>query len=170
MKRVMIVGGPGSGKSTLAVALGKITGLPVFHMDKFHHQPGWVGRPRADVVQLANNIEQKPQWILEGGLSDTYENRMSRADTLIWLDLPVTLRMGRMLKRRFQFHGQTRPDLPENCRERLDPEFLAFIVRTRNTGREKIAQAIAAAPHLDVQHIRTAKGADTFLEWCREDA
>lgn len=166
----MIVGGPGSGKSTLAVALGKITGLPVFHMDKFHHQPGGVERPRASVVQLANNIEKNPQWIFEGGLSDTYENRMSRADTLIWLDLPVTLRMGRILKRRVQYRGQTRPDLPENSAERLNPEFLAFIVKTRNTAREKIAQAITGAPHLDVQHIRTAKGADTYLEWCRQDA
>ncbi len=52
MQRVMIVGGPGSGKSTLARRLGANTGLPVFHMDHTHWQPGWI--EREDSFLLAN--------------------------------------------------------------------------------------------------------------------
>ena len=165
----MIVGGPGAGKSTLAIALGEITGLPVYHMDTIHHKPGWIERPLEEKIPMVNAVEARHCWILEGGLSTTYPNRCARADTVIWLDLPVTLRMGRILKRRVQLHGKTRPDLPANCPERLLPEFLAYIVRTRNTGREKIAQTIADAAHLTVDHIRTTKGAETFLEWLQLD-
>jgi len=165
VKRVMVVGAPGSGKSTLAVRLGTITGLPVFHMDHIHYQSGWVERDRDEKQRLANEIEAQASWIFEGGLSQSYANRCARADTVIWLDLPLSLRMGRILKRRLQYRGQSRPDMPENCPERLDAGFLHFMVRTRNSAREKLAQAIADAPHLKVHHIRTAKGVDTFLNW-----
>ncbi len=169
MKRVMVVGGPGSGKSTFARALGDITGLPVYHMDMIHHLPGWVERPLAEKIPMAKAIEAKQKWIFEGGLSATYANRARRADTVIWLDLPLTLRLARVLKRRVQYNSQSRPDLPENCPERLNLGFTHFMIRTRNSGREKIAQTIADAPHLKVHHIRTAKGADTLLEWLRDD-
>lgn len=102
-------------------------------------------------------------------MSATNANRCARADTVIWLDLPVTLRLGRILKRRLQYHNETRPDLPDNCPERLHPEFLAYIIRTRNSAREKIAQTIADAPHLTVHHLRTAKGVETFLDWTKSD-
>ncbi len=165
MKRVMVVGGPGSGKSTLAVALGRITGLPVFHMDQIHYKPGWIEQPRDAKIAAALAIEAGDKWIFEGGLSATYANRCARADTVIWLDLPVTLRLRRIVKRRVQYRGQTRPALPADCPERLNAEFLTYIVHTRQSAREMIASAIAAAPHLAVHHIRTAKGADTWLDW-----
>lgn len=40
IERVMIVGGPGAGKLWLARDLGRISGLPVFHMDQIHWKPG----------------------------------------------------------------------------------------------------------------------------------
>ncbi len=169
MKRVMLVGGPGSGKSTLALTLGEITGLPVFHMDQIFHKPGWVERDHREAQEMANEIESKPRWIFEGGLSTTYANRAARADTVIWLDLPVTTRLGRIVNRWRRHRGETRPDMAAGCPERLAPDFLAFIIRTRHTGREKIARAIADAPHLKVHHIRTAKGAETLLDWLRDE-
>lgn len=166
----MIVGGPGSGKSTMAVKLGEITGLPVFHVDQIIHKPGWIWRDDAESLEMANSVEAKTRWIFEGVLSASYTNRCSRADTVIWLDLPVTMRLARIVNRWRRNRGETRPDLPKNCPEKLPPDFLTYVIRSRNSAREEIAQAIADAPHLKVQHIRTAKGADTYLDWCRQDA
>lgn len=164
MKRVMIVGGPGSGKSTLAVALGKTTGLPVFHMDRIHWQPGWQERPKAQKIALVTQVETSPEWILEGGLSVTYDNRASHADTLIWLDLPLPLRLFRVIKRRWHYRGgQTRPDLPENCPEKLDWEFLHWVLTTGAGTRRKIQTTINAAPHLKVHHLRTRSDVRKFL-------
>lgn len=169
MKRVMVVGGPGSGKSTLAVKLAEITGLPVFHVDHIIHKPGWILRDDDESLKMAKSVEAKPRWIFEGVLSATYANRCARADTVVWLDLPVSLRLARIVKRWRQYRGQSRPDLPENCPEKLPADFLAFVVRTRNSAREEIAQAIVEAPHLDVHHLRTRKGVQTFLDWTRDD-
>jgi len=168
VKRVMVVGAPGSGKTTLALALGDITGLPVFHMDNIHHLPGWVDRDRDEKLRLAAEIEAKPRWIFEGsGMSATYGNRAARADTVIWLDLPLGLRYGRILKRRIKYSSISRPDLPQDCPERLSAEFLSYMFRTRNTARAAVANALKQHPQ--VQHIRTAKGARAYLDWMRDD-
>ena len=159
----MVVGGPGSGKSTLAVELGRRSGLPVRHMDLIHWQPGWVERPRDEKDRLTREVHAEDAWIFEGGHSRTYDERAARADTLIWLDLPVALRLWRVAHRWLTWRGRTRPDLPPDCPERVDPDFVRFIIRTRRSGRAKIARLVAGHPHLRVHHLRTRGEVRRFL-------
>ncbi len=135
MRRVMIIGQPGSGKSTLARTLGEITYLPVAHIDHIHWKSGWVERDRAEKGRLCAEVHARPAWIFEGGHSRTWPERLERADTLIWLDFPLWLRVWRVVKRTLLHYGRTRPDLPEGCPERFDPEFFRWIWNTRKTGR-----------------------------------
>ncbi|GGX50720.1 ATPase AAA [Tateyamaria omphalii] len=168
MKRVMIVGGPGSGKSTLARLLGERTGLPVHHMDHIHWMPGWIQRPRDLRREMAIAVERGDAWIFEGGFSTTYDHRISRADTLIWLDLPVGLRLWRVTKRLVQYWGQRRPDMAEGCTERIHggtAEFYHFIWRTRHSGRTRLQRLIADAPAtLSVHHLTHPRAVRGFLE------
>lgn len=168
MRRVMIVGGAGSGKSTLARALGARTGLPVYHMDHIHWGPGWQARPRPERRAMALAIEAQDAWIFEGGFSTTYLNRLSRADTLIWLDLPVALRLWRVTKRLVIHYGQRRPDMAEGCVEGIHGESWAFyrwIWETRQTGRARLADLIRHAPvNVSVHHLRTRTQVRQYLE------
>ena len=166
MRRVMIVGQPGAGKSTFARALGERTGLPVVHIDKIHWQAGWVERSREEKTRLCHEIEAQDRWIFEGGHSATWDNRLARADLLIWLDLPAPLRLWRVLRRTLTGLGRIRADLPEGCPERLDrlPEFLRFIWATRRTSRVRIADHVAAAPRTcRVVHLRSSREVREFL-------
>lgn len=99
MKRVMIVGQPGAGKSTLARQLGERTGLPVVHIDTIHWLPGWVERSRDEKTRLCHEVEAREWWIFEGGHSATWENRLARAELLIWIDRSLTVRLWRVLVR-----------------------------------------------------------------------
>ncbi|MCO7612853.1 AAA family ATPase [Pseudomonas chlororaphis] len=148
MQRVMIVGQPGSGKSTLARELGQRTGLPVVHIDTIHWQPGWIERSPEEKTRLCLDVEAQDRWIFEGGHSATWDNRVARADLLIWIDRSATLRLLRVLRRTLLQRGQSRPDLPENCPEQLAnlPEFFRFMWRTKNSAREKMQQLVATAP------------------------
>jgi adenylate kinase family enzyme len=148
MQRVMIVGQPGSGKSTLARKLGEHTGLPVVHIDTIHWLPGWVERTCDEKSRLCREVEARDRWIFEGGHSATWDNRLSRADLLIWIDRSATLRFWRVLLRTLLKHGRSRPDLPENCPERLAnlPEFFRFMWRTKKSARAKMEQLVATAP------------------------
>ncbi len=167
MKRVMIVGGPGSGKSTLARALGARTGLPVYHMDLLHWKENWEERPGPEKIPMARAIEAKENWIFEGGISSTYQNRLSRADMLIWLDLPVWLRLWRVTKRLFRYLGRNRPDLPRGCTERLHPEtlrFYKFIWAYRHIQRDKIARLLAAYDgSARIVHLKRPREVSAFL-------
>lgn len=166
MKRVMIVGGPGSGKSTLARWMGVQLDLPVFHMDLIHWRENWVERPRSEKIPLAKAVEARDVWVFEGGMSATYDNRIRRADTVIWLDLPVGLRLWRVTKRWFRHLGKNRPDLPNGCVEGVHLqtlEFYRFIWTTRHTSRAKIA-ALLERPRdgLRIVHLRSRAQVTAF--------
>ncbi|MEM1363011.1 MAG: isopentenyl transferase family protein [Pseudomonadota bacterium] len=163
MKRVMVVGAPGSGKSTLAIALGRKTGLPVYHMDRIHWQPGWQSRDVTEKDHLTHEVHQKEAWIFEGGHSRTYPERLARADTLVWLDLPVTLRYWRVGKRWWMYRGGTRPDLPENCPERLDGEFLRYIWTSRRRTRQRHLDILKNPGDLKIHHLQTRSAVRRFL-------
>lgn len=167
MQRVMIVGQPGSGKSTLARKLGLRTGLPVVHIDTIHWQPGWIERSRDEKTQLCLDVEARDCWIFEGGHSATWENRIARADLLIWIDRSATLRFFRVLLRMTLQRGRSRPDLPENCPELLGnlPEFFRFMWRTKKSARAKMQQLVATAPSAcRVVYLRSNRDTRIFLE------
>jgi adenylate kinase family enzyme len=167
MQRVMIVGQPGSGKSTLARAMGARTGLPVVHIDHIHWMPGWQERPRAEKTRMCHEVEAGEAWIFEGGHSATWGNRLARADMLIWLDVPVWRRFGRVVWRTWVYRGQSRPDLPENCPEGFHKETLPFwrwIWRTRNTQRANIQSLWDGVPEGTARvRLRTLAEVREFL-------
>ncbi len=170
VQRIMIMGQPGAGKSWLARELGRITGLPVVHMDRIHWMPGWVERPLAEKVVMAHAVEAGERWIFEGGLSATYENRASRAELIVWLDLPVWLRLWRVTRRSLRDLGRSRPDLPENCPEKLSnlPEFWGFIWRTRRSGRERVRRLTSVwGERVPVVRLRSRAGVDAWLRTFR---
>ncbi len=166
MQRVMITGGPGSGKSTLARIMGERTGLPAFHMDQIHWEPGWVQRDTNERVQMAHAVEARETWIFEGGFSTTYDNRATRADTLIWLDLPVLLRFWRVVRRLMRDYGQTRADMTKDCPEVFHQETLAFwrwIFSSRRRTRARIQKLIAEHPHLSVHHLQSRSQVRAYI-------
>ena len=166
MQRIMILGGPGSGKSTLARWMGDRTDLPVQHMDHIHWKPGWVERSTAEKLPLIRAVEAQERWIIEGGLSSTYASRAVRADAIIWLDLPVGLRLWRVARRSWRYRGQTRPDLPAGCPEQLNGEtlkFLRWIWNFRHISRCKIVDLmVSVPPDKTIYHLQSRAAVTEF--------
>ncbi len=164
----MIVGGPGSGKSTLARELGARTGLPVFHMDHIHWKPGWIARETAEKERMTREVHAREEWIFEGGFSQTYSERLARADALIWLDMPLSLRLWRVTRRAVTQYGRTRPDMAPDCPEQLSREmldFYAFIWRTRHSGRRLVMDLIEEAKvGVDIRVLRSLREVRAFLD------
>jgi adenylate kinase family enzyme len=166
LQRIMIVGQCGSGKSTLARRISERTGLPAIHVDKIHWQPGWVERSTSEKTRLCMEAEQGERWVFEGGHSATWPSRLARADMVVWIDLPVALRIRRVIWRSLSSWRQNRPDMADGCQERLRmlPEFLHYIWRTRNSARAKIGRLLATSSNgVEVVHLRSVGEVDAFV-------
>src|SRR5436190_2972633 len=113
VQRVMIIGSGGAGKSVLARELGERLGLPVYHLDALLWRPGWVMRPKDEERALFEELVRRDAWIIDGnyGAGQSLELRLAAADTVIFLDLPRILCLGRSLKRWLTWRGRTRPDM-----------------------------------------------------------
>ena len=84
---------------------------------------------------MVDAFTERDQWIIDGNYSRTMEQRLERADLIIFLDMPRWLCMYRVLKRRVMYHKKTRPDMNEECPEKIDFEFMKWIWNYRKRGR-----------------------------------
>jgi len=87
--RTLIIGNSGSGKSHLAESLSAIYSIPVFHLDQIFWMPGGFNEKKPkDEVKI--EIEQKRKddsWIVEGVFGELAEMFLSRAQSLVFLDM-----------------------------------------------------------------------------------
>jgi len=102
MRRVVIVGNSGSGKSTLARQLADKLDLDHIELDSLFHQPNWT--PQDPDIFRAELIERmdaaKNGWSICGNYKGvTWSLTMPSADTIVWLDLPRSLVIRRVVAR-----------------------------------------------------------------------
>ena len=131
MQRLLIIGCSGGGKSTLSRKLSEKLALPLTHLDVLFWKPGWTESTYDEFRPKIAAVTATDRWIIDGNFSATFDIRMPRADTIIWIDQPRSLCMGRVLRRAVTQLGRTREDVAPGCPERLDLEFSAMCGRSR---------------------------------------
>ena len=100
MKRVAVFGNAGGGKSTLALQLAKITKLPLHIVDMLQFKQGGTAVPHDEYVEQHRALIGQDSWIIEGyGDTPTAWERFGRADTLVYVDLPLAVHYWRVTKR-----------------------------------------------------------------------
>ena len=127
MEKITIIGSGGSGKSTLARELGKLLHIEVFHLDALFWKPGWVGVPKEEQRLVQNELVEKEKWIFDGNYGGTMDIRLNKAETIIFLDIPRTICVYRVIKRWIQYRNKSRPDMGEGCEERISIKFLKWV-------------------------------------------
>lgn len=163
----MIIGCGGSGKSTLSKKLHQITGLELIHLDQVFWTPGWKELPLSEWIAAHTNIlATKNQWILDGNYGSTMDSRLEKADTIIFLSMPTYLLLYRVLKRTFQHYGESRPDMPANCPERISFKFLHYILFYNKTRTPNILKKLEVAKKEGKQVfiLRTKKEVEDFIK------
>jgi adenylate kinase family enzyme len=143
VQRVLVIGSPGSGKSTLAARIAHRTGLPLIHLDQHYWRPGWVEPEKAEWARQVEALAAGERWVMDGNYGGTLEARLTRADTVVWLDFPTALCLFRVIGRALRHHGRVRPDMAQGCPERLRGEFVGHIVRFRRNSRRRIVDKVA---------------------------
>ncbi|MYL31771.1 topology modulation protein [Halobacillus halophilus] len=173
MKRVMIVGvSSGVGKSTLAREMGKRLDLPVHHLDTLHWEPGWKEAEPDVFAARQKAVAAGDKWIIEGNYRPTYDIRAARADTIVYVELPLRVCLYRVVKRWWKFRGRSRPDLGPGCEERLDYDFLKFIVTTYHRRKREMQERLLSFqlenPSSEVIQIRSQRETAAFLKYMEQ--
>jgi adenylate kinase family enzyme len=164
MHRIMVVGNAGAGKSTFARRLGGKLALPVIHLDSHFWRPGWqIPEPAAWRQQLVA-LAAAPAWVMDGNYINTFDIRVPRADSLVWLDYPRAICMRRVLLRTLKGHGRTRSDLAADCPDRFDIAFLRYVWNFPSRHRPRVAAGIAQfGSHLRVARLACDRDVEDFL-------
>lgn len=127
MKKIMIIGSPGTGKSTLGRQLEDKLSIKLYHLDKLFWKPHWEMSTNHEQLSILSDIVEKESWIIDGNYSGTLDIRMKQADTIIYLKRSRLICLYQVLKRVIRYRGTTRPDMQEDCPEKIDREFIKWI-------------------------------------------
>jgi adenylate kinase family enzyme len=127
--KVAIIGNAGSGKSTLGDILHKKLDIPLYHLDQYYWKPGWQEPDPALFEKMHHQLCDKDTWIIEGAAVRLFDYRASKADIIIFLDIPTWLCLYRVLKRMIMNFGRVRPSSAPGCPEIMPSiKFLKFIL------------------------------------------
>ena len=128
--KISILGHSGSGKSTLAKKLAAHYNIPVLHLDTVQFLPNWVERPLDEKTQIVQNyLDTHDQWVIEGNYSKLHQaRRLHESDLIIVMLFNRWDSLKRVTKRYFQYRGSTRSDMTQGCNEKLDLEFIKWVL------------------------------------------
>lgn len=164
MKKIAIIGSGGSGKSTLARRLGEILKIEVHHLDALFWNPGWIGTAKEEQTIVQSKLVENESWIFDGNYGGTMDIRLNKADTIIFLDIPRSICVYRVIKRRCIYRNKTRPDMGEGCVERLDFEFLKWVWQYPETKKPAVMKKLEWLSHeKEIIILTSPKEVDHFL-------
>lgn len=132
--KIAILGYSGSGKSTLAKFLGGKKQIPVIHLDTVQFVENWQQRPHEEALSIVSKAMAQEDWIIDGNYTKFYQaERLEEADQIIFVQFSRWASLKRVIHRRIKYHKKSRPDMAEGCDEKLDFEFLWWILYTGRT-------------------------------------
>ena len=141
MERICIIGGSGTGKTTLSNNLGKELNLPVYHIDGIHHLKDWKIRDKEDRDKIILEKVAETKWIIDGTYRSTLQQRLEKADSVIYLDYSTFAQIIGVLKRFIKNHGKEKEEIP-GCKEQMNWNFFLFVLNWRKNKREEILEKI----------------------------
>ncbi len=99
--RILVKGASGTGKSTLARALAQRLKLPYVELDALYHGPNWTAASTEELQgRVRQALDDARGWVVDGNYDSNLGTALlDRAELIVWLDLPLPIKLWRLLKR-----------------------------------------------------------------------
>jgi adenylate kinase family enzyme len=172
VRRVSVISSSsGAGKTTFARALAARLGVPCIELDALHwREPGWTAPPREVFRDRVSGATSGDAWVVDGNYSVTRDIVWSRADSVVWLDIPLPTALARIVRRTLA-RIRTREVLWGSNRETLRNAFfdrdslIRFTLRTYRGRRARYERELARPEHrhLAVHRFRANADAERWL-------
>lgn len=99
-KVAVIASASGSGKTTVGRALAEQLRVPFVELDALVHGPNWVETPDEELRDLLVPVLAGDGWVIDGGYWGKIGDLvLSRADVVVWIDLPIHVWLPRLVRR-----------------------------------------------------------------------
>jgi adenylate kinase family enzyme len=170
MHRVSVVGPSGSGKTTVARCLATLLDVPFVELDALHWGPNWSQASAEELrTRVLAAIDGQKGWVVDGSYhSKLGDLVLQRADTLVWLDLPLRICLARLLRRTLErMRGDV--ELWSGNRETWRGAFwgreslFSWTIRHFRRQRRIWPERLARHPDLNLVRLRTPREVSAFL-------
>lgn len=136
--KIAILGYSGSGKSTTTKYLGELFHIPYLYMDTVYWAENWQERDRDEALSMVSEFMKNDNWIMDGNYSSLLQKeRLEQADYIIYMSFSRWVCLWRVLKRYFQNRNKSRESIAEGCIEKVDLEFIWWVLYAGRTPAKK---------------------------------
>ncbi len=165
--RIDIVGLPASGKSTLAAKISEKLSIPHIHLDRFWFENGGrqgrhdtpnIDEVKAKVKERAMEAIKAESWVSDGVYMNVQEEIAPLADTIVFLNIPLSVRLLNHLRRAF-FQPKRHAEL--GLREEIT--FFREIIRRERKNKPKLLKFVETHKN-KVVILRFQKEAQEYLQ------
>jgi adenylate kinase family enzyme len=97
--RISVIGTSGSGKTTVSTEISRRLNLRHIELDAIHWRQGWKETPNNEFRALVEEATKGESWVVDGNYSRVRDIVWSKAEIVVWLDLPFKIVFWRMFLR-----------------------------------------------------------------------
>lgn len=175
--RIIVIGTTCSGKSTLAEQIAARLGLDFVELDGLYWEPNWKPAERDVFRARIREAIAGERWVIAGNYTSQQQDvSWPRAETVIWIDLPLPLVLQRVVTRSWRrsrsgealWGGENRERFSEHLRIwRTDESLLSFAVKTHRARRRRFEQALQDPRWAHITFVRLRSRA-AVAAWLRD--
>ena len=179
VKRVSVVGGSCAGKTTFGRTLAEILGAQFIELDALNWEANWTMTELEEFKERVRAATAGDSWVADGnyGGRGARDIVWSRADTVVWLDLPLPLTLVRMwrrttgrIRRREPLWGGNQETIRNTFFSR--ESLFVWALRTHRARRRNLLRLMGRSEfaHIEFHRLRSPRDAERWLETQREAA
>jgi adenylate kinase family enzyme len=166
--RIVVVGPSGSDKTRLAARLAELLHAPHVEIDALWHGPNWENCGAEELRTRVSAATEGDDWVCDGTYHTIIgEIVLERAETVAWLDLPVALVIGRLVRRSWVrkrdkvvlWHGNLEETWINQIRWLIWPAF-----KRAFENRRDLPPRLARHTQLDVHRLRSDREVEAFVQ------
>jgi adenylate kinase family enzyme len=143
--------------------------VPYVELDALNHGPRWTEATAEELQARVRPWVDRDAWVIDGGYRAKLGDLViARADTVVWLDLPVRVWLPRLAWRTFS-RMVTREELWNGNREQFRflfterPNIFGWAWRRHRTQREELPAWAAEHPHVRLVRLRSPREVRRYL-------
>lgn len=169
-QRITVIGVTSSGKTTVARRLSQLLGLPHIELDSLYWNAGWSPTPKEIFRDRVAKALCGDAWVTDGNYREARRYTWGWANTLVWLDYPLSVILWQLAKRTLQ-RILTKEELWNGNHETwkgafFDKESLfLYAIQSQKKHRREYPEAfrIPEYAHLKIIHLKSRRETARWL-------